>query len=405
MGRPASSPRGYTLLELLLAMAIFVFLGSMIVFLMRQAMNIFTSASTGSGLIDRVETVLPEIARDLEKLALPADTRPPYQPPESEEMSTGPGRSDRPKPPPVRVRLRSGHVVLRDVPEGPLKDVPCFYAAWVVDITGSRLDPVLLSAGERAGPGLKPIDPNSPEGGDYLPTGGRMEVCYVAIPTDPAEPSVLTLYRGWRTPVGGEKSLLDPANLDSVAEIQAACRPVETGVLHFGITWRRVNATNWAPTSGPSATGSDPYVGPVWDSTRALDAKWPLYRGPDGLVDPSDDIFPQWALIEMSLVRQRGTGTAAADAELAADLGQDDRNVLLGYAGNLPTGDGEHFLKVGSEWLAYRSSGVDLATGKVYVDRGVRGTTKAGHEAGDQVFSGLEARKIVRLLFLDGYVR
>ena len=86
--RPAAA-RGFTMLELVMAMALFVFLGTATVVLMRQGMTIFASGTKDSALQDRMETVLPRVSRTLQLLALPASFDPPPPPPTEAERLAG----------------------------------------------------------------------------------------------------------------------------------------------------------------------------------------------------------------------------------------------------------------------------------------------------------------------------
>lgn len=51
--RRSSAARGYTMMELLMAMSIFSLLGLLVVVLMRQGMTVFTSGTRGGLLQDR----------------------------------------------------------------------------------------------------------------------------------------------------------------------------------------------------------------------------------------------------------------------------------------------------------------------------------------------------------------
>ena len=403
---PPARPRGFTMLELILAMALFVFLGTVVVVLMRQGMSIFVAGAKDSALQDRMETVLPGISRTLQLLTLPL-LRPPSAAPHrgGEARRAGGG----PAAPPVRVRLRAGTILLRDVPDGPLRDQACPYAAWVVDLSGNRGDPVIRRAGERSGPDLKDVvpaevDKAGPETA-FLPTGGLREVCYVAVPEDPDFPALLTLYFGWRSPVGGERSLLDPQNLDTLVRIREACRPVARGLIHFQIVWRRVFAPTWDPTTG--AVGeTDPCVGVTWDSTRALDRTFGLFRGPESLGDPSDDVFPAWARLEVTLVVPGPTGLGRGDTALTEFVTNEDHRLLVEDAVPLlGPGPDERYLKVGAEWMRYRVGKVNARTGEVPVERGQRGTTPTSHDVDADVYVGIASREDVRLLYRDRYAR
>ena len=178
----------------------------------------------------------------------------------------------------MAVRLRSGTVVLRDQADPTLKGYPCPYIAFVIQHRrrGPRRAPAHRRAtcrptGEQAKPYTKAELEKSSAATVFKPTGGLMTVCWIAVPLDAARPSVLTLFRGFQSPVGGADSLLDPASFDTLAELRSRFERKHEGVLHFAVTWRRAGVKDW--NAGTDRGGGDdtPYVGPVWDSTRALD--------------------------------------------------------------------------------------------------------------------------------------
>lgn len=400
------SSRGFTMMELLMAMAIFSMLGLTVVILMRQAMTVFTSGTRGGLLQDRMATTIPQIEHSLKLVSLPASFDPPRAPPtEEDEMA----EVEYTPPPPVRTRLRSTYVVMRDTPEGPLKGLPCYFGAWVEDISGKRGDPLLRLAGDRTGPDLRDIAPEeidqATEDTMFKPSGGAREVCYVAVPEDPDHPAILTLYRGWRSPVGGEETLLEPENLDTLEKVRRRCRKITQGVLHFGITWRRVFAENWDPTSGRVGE-TEPFVGPIWDSTRALDKTFALYKDETSLGDPSDDIFPAWARLQITLAAPSAVGYKRGETYLADSVGAEVQTIRVANARAITApGPNDRYLKVDGEWMRYRVSGVNAALGSVRVERGVRNTLAAPHDAEADVYVGLGESRDLRLLFRDRYAR
>ncbi len=406
---------GFTMLELIMAMAVFTILGAAAVLLMRQGLSIFAAATKDAALQDRMEGVLPQVEADLNLIALPASFDPPPPPPSEEERLEG---EEYVPPPPVVERLRATSFVLRDLPEA-LKGLPAYYIGLTIDATGDRSDAILRRAGERAAPGMKPIVPEEEESDlldttYFLPTGGLREIVYIAVPGDPETygdpdvvqyPGLLTLYYGWRSPVGGPNSLLDVGNLDSIAEIRKACRPVAEGLIHFGVLWRRVFSHDWEPTTGRVGE-TDGYVGGVWDSTRALDKEFALYRSGESLGDPSDDVFPAWARLEIALVAPSTFGFGRGETLLAEAIGTDERFLRVeDVAPLLGPGPDERYLKVDGEWMRFSSGKVQPREGRVPVERGLRGTKAASHNAGTDIYVGLSSSRDVRLLFRDRYAR
>jgi prepilin-type N-terminal cleavage/methylation domain-containing protein len=429
--RPAS--RGFTLLEILIAMAIFTVLGTMVVYFMRQSLNIFTMGTKESGYLDRLDMVLPQVRDDLQGLIVPAEVEPP--PPRLDVLDLRRrGLKEPPPPPPVLIRLRAGYVKLRNVgesgpPDAPslYRDYPCPYIAFVVADAGEWSHKLKRRAGEApvAAGGLKPLTTGTV--GDasslYLPTVGLTEIVWIAIPKDlveppgkdePRYPAILTLCSGFRTPIGDpEKSLLNPENLDTVAKIlgtkdkPGACTVKARDLLHFGAIWRRVTAKDWTSGVGVGTGDDAPYVGPVWDSTRALDSTWPLHKGKESLSDPSDDIFPAFVMLEATLAPTIQGSAGRGELYLREDISADDTRIKVNDTDVLmqPNLGTDRWLKVGREWMRYRVRDVDYVGKTVRVARGQRGTKKRAHRSRDWGYVGLPSRLQMRLpVYLDRYV-
>jgi prepilin-type N-terminal cleavage/methylation domain-containing protein len=398
------SDRGFTLLELLMSLAVFTMLGTMVIFLMRQGLDVFAVGTAESSAQDRAETILPRIVHDLEGLTIPANFDPP--PPRLSEEERMMGREERPLPP-VRVRLRSARFPLKDVPDGPLKALPALYAAWVVDVSEDRSDPWLRRAGGRTGKDLKPLTPDEVDQANvdtaFHASGGLREVCYIAVAEEPLHPALMTLYAGWRSPVGGPDSLLEPTNLNTLDKVHAHCRPISRGILHMETRWRRVFATSWDVTNGRVGP-RDPYVGAIWDSTRALDKEFPLFVSPDSLADPSDDVFPAWVRLDLTIVPPDALGLGRGETSLSEGINTSaDEISVADVAPFTGPGPEDRWLKVDGEWMAYDVGRVRVAQRTIPVRRGQRGTVAASHEGDADVYVGLTSRRTVRLLYRDLY--
>ena len=61
-----TSRRGFTLLELLIAMAIFSFLGTVVIYLMREGLSMFTEGTRAQQLQDRQESLMPQLQKDFQ---------------------------------------------------------------------------------------------------------------------------------------------------------------------------------------------------------------------------------------------------------------------------------------------------------------------------------------------------
>jgi prepilin-type N-terminal cleavage/methylation domain-containing protein len=429
-GAGGATGRGFTLLELLIALAIFAVIGTAVVTLLGQGMTVFTQGTADTSMHDRLGSLLPVVREDLAAIYVPeaSGVPPPPKPAGSFAVAKpAAGPSEVPW-----VRLRSEWVTMSE--QAKETAYPSFYVAWVRTDAREAEDPLKREAGTapKSGGELKTFDPASQEaavkGTAFLPTGGLMEVAYVAVAEDLSHPGVLTLYRAFRAPIGGEKTLLEPQNLDSLAKVRAAGRPVAHGVLDFRITFRNVFATSWDELQARgSIEDGRPYVGLVWDSTRARNKQFLLHRGPESLGDVFDDVFPARARIELTLaypapvredapVRSRPEGSevdapatsdwAQADLRLAAPLTPDENRVQFLDVGRLVgPGASERWLKVDGEWMSTTIEQVDIPGATATVKRRQRGTPAKAHPALAPVYLGASSATDVPLVWKDTYVR
>lgn len=392
---------GFTVLELMIAMAVFTILGGTAVFMMRQAANSFSTGAREGDLLDRHDSLLPDLARDLARLAIPDAFDPPVLP----TIEPAPGAPPPPPLPPVELRLRSGAITLRDQGAAEIKAVPCIFLSFVIHTGDEANDPRLRTAGDAplaadtARPFVRAEVEKAGPNTVFQPTGGLMEVCWIAVPRDPANPALLTLYRGYRAPVGGTGSLLDPASFDSLAEIDARFEERHRGVLHFGVTWRRAGLGSWEEGTDRGSGDDTPYVGPVWDSTRALDKTWPLHRRADSLGDPSDDLFPQFVRLEATLAPPALGGYRRGQTTLVEAIAPDSNRLLVeNLDALLGPGPQQRFLKIDTEWLAFDATRIDpVARALLLVERGARSSVRAMHDVGAQIWVGQPASEVVSL--------
>lgn len=408
--RSRGQASGFTLLELLVAMGIFSVLGTMAVWFMRESLNIFYSGTRESAVFDRLDSALPRIRADLEALYVGDRFAPPPPPPTDAQLLNG--VKPPPPPPPPAVQLRSGFIKMRDVGEGPLKDLPCFYMAFVVALGNEWADPQLRRAGETVGRDPKAYTPATIEALSdevtFRPASGLMEVLWIAVAEDASHPETLTLYRGYRTPVGDPSAtLLDPTHFDSLAEVRAVARPVMTGVLHFGALWRRSFASDWNETGAiPRGDETAPYVGRVWDSTRGYDPEFALYGEPASRLDPSDDIFPAFVRLELTLQGEGTFGYTRGDVLLTKSLAPDDYLLQAAEVDSffaLDLGAGSLWLKVGTEWMTYDRTAIDASSRTIRVQRGQRGTKAQPHGTPTWIHLGTPVQTELKLTFRDRF--
>ncbi len=404
---PAS---GFTLMEILLAMALFTILGLAVVTLLGQGMAIFESSTADTSMQDRLQAVLPAIRSDFAGIQ-PAEALGVPPPPVPDPLRATPGTPPAAAPQPPPVRLRSGWLKMADMASEVAQ--PCYYVAFVRTNALETEDPSTRDAGSVGTQGagqLQSYEPQTAESGvsgNMLATGGLLEIAYVAIPDDDAYPGMLTLYRMFRAPIGGEKSLLNPANFDSRPKVHVAGRPVAHGVIHFGATFRNVFAKSWDDGLGSlRVTDGQPYVGAVWDSTRAIDKTFALFTDPSSLADVADDVFPALVRIELTLAEPGTHGFGIGETQLLSSITSDEINVSLeSVTPLLKPGPDPRWLKVGQEWMSTTWGGVDSGTRRAVVARGARGTPAKDHKAEEPVYVGSQVATDVPLVYKDRYAR
>jgi prepilin-type N-terminal cleavage/methylation domain-containing protein len=406
--------RGFSLVELMVAMAIFSVIGVALIALLRQSTAFLEKGQAGSEVQDVLENLDRQFADDFANV---------YIKPASME-----GVPD--------VRLTCDRIPFDTDGDG-IDDVQTQRLSFVRSVPGEGADPVLRAAGTRAGATASvdgEDDAKEAEDGDLRPAGGKQEVTFVLVPWKkapegrkavaaqaapaaapiPDEPGLMTLYRGVRMPVGGgTKSFLplepvpesgarrkEGARLGITTREEAVerLRPLNSAVLHLSFAfWSRqvrpeaarlVVAGRLADEVAPDRNGGG--LSPFWDSTRGIyprgtgPLQFFLAKGPESLADPVDDVFP--SQVRMTLVVDR-LGRDAATGELARTIGPDDSVIPVSSTrfaqGSDPAG---RFIKIGREWIQWSDRD---ARGFVVEKRGVRGTRKEAHDAGDTVRAGV----------------
>lgn len=162
------------------------------------------------------------------------------------------------------------------------------------------------------------------------------------------------------------------------------------GVMHLEFNFWSDRTTAWRS----EAEGFGPSY--FWDSTQGLakekaaaeeGRRRRIFTAAGSLQDAIDDDFPR--LIETRIV----LGTSAEAAYLAGNIEAGATAIAVENGESLPREEGEHFVKLGREWISYGRLRGDVLTGVV---RGRRGTQAASHEAGTAVRTGTMFRMVAR---------
>lgn len=358
--RPAARDGGFTLAEVLVAIAIFAVLSTMLFSLVGTSLSIFRDGERSRELYEVGPGVLDSIAEDLRSLA------------------SGGVRTER------REDLRL--LLDRDSDELPRLRLVRTLGRDLADLT-FRL----------AGTGASPKDVidlrgdvAAAEEGRLRATGGFVEIAYALRPAkDDAGapvPGTHELVRGIRSPVGGKDSLFS-GDFDAAEESGLPLFSVADGVLHFEVLCWSSQTSSW------QALEKDGGPDPVWDSTRGRLREFRWYAGGASEADPKDDVFPRRVRLRLVLDRpaDRTAGTFLSRA-----LGSGESALQADDAARLPAaGDPEPWIKVGSEWIRVGSRG----TGNEIrlVERGGRGTQATSHERGVPIRVGIAFESIVEI--------
>lgn len=343
----AAQQRGFTLVELLAASALFAVLALLLFQMVGSATSVWTTGERNREAADRAQAVLDLAATDLRHL--------------------WPGlRSAGEQEARLLCTWREDDADGDGIPE--LRVAALRFTRVLHE---SRNLPWLRAAGDRAGGQRASALLVAEDPAELIPTGGLGESLYTqaVVPGD----ALPTLFRRVRSRAGGEGSLVAEDLLDRREKLLDEAVALADGVLHFGAHFEAAGAAEPVP---------------VWDSTRALldavDDGFPWAVGPGSLWDGRDDVFPELVTLELVL----DDGVVAG--RLAEPLTDRATTAVLS-SGDLP-GDVEALL-VDREWLAVvRRDGP-----RITVERGFRGSVAAAHAVGAQVRVGQTFRRSVRL--------
>ena len=387
----ARGGRGFSLVELMVAMAIFSVLGVALIALLRSSTAFLEKGQAGSELQDQIENADRLLADDFANVYI----RP----------STIEGMPD--------VRFICDRIPF-DNDGDSIFDTKEQRLAFVRSVRGEASDALMRSSGSK--PGATAVidgdeDLREAEDRDHRAPGGKQEVCWLNVPDGKdGERGLGTLYRKFRMVVGGGPASLLPQEplrdkpsadaRDGIASREEAVkemRPVIPAVLFVSFRFytrhaneagtRLIQSDRLLEEVPPNRGGGG--LSPTWDSTRGLLPlgqgldQFFLARGPASLLDPVDDVFPR--RVRVTLVLDR-VGSDAATAELTRSISPQDSTIPVDSTRFAPGGDpAERFVKVGDEWIQWSARD---ARGFIAERRGARGTRAQAHEAGTRVRAG-----------------
>lgn len=151
--------------------------------------------------------------------------------------------------------------------------------------------------------------------------------------------------------------------------VAANMKLLSDGVLFLGLRFWSQKTQTWTPGIGESGPETR------WDSTRFRDKAFDLKRSVLTVNDPLDDILPH--RVEVTVTLERPSAAGQAVSKLNSDLDMASTQVSGDLLPAFPQGPG--FVKIDAEWMSYESRSGSSLSG---VKRGIRGTTQASHAKG-----------------------
>lgn len=373
---------GYTLIELLLAMALFSALSTGLIALLARSSEFLSSGASQTETMDSIQTFAEAFGSDVATMASRAD------------CETG--------LPDVRLFCDWAQT---DIDGDKKPDLTTQRLFFVRAIPNASSSDAAWSSGVQLGAKdyLNQIDDSKKVANASLKaSGGLMEVFWTAVPESQEDLAVMQIWRGYRAPPGGPGSLLPTKGASDVlapasekgpmskVDVRAVARPVLSGVLFFGVDFWSRRTTSWDHKVRPRDNG--PLA--TWDSTRGilppgedLDGFWFSKRtglqDTTSLNDPTDDTYPR--KIRVTCVIEE-LGRNARVGYLSEDLPPDVKSIPCADTRFFPAIDtAQRYVKIGGEWIEV---GLPDRTSIPVVRRGARGTIPALHRAGERIHHG-----------------
>jgi hypothetical protein len=364
---------GFTLLELVIVMGILCGFLLMLVQFLDSGVQLFDEGETGQSLADRAETARFAVDRELRALRGPGVTVEPGKPGErlvSQMLPLG-----------FPARGAPGE------PRGPLFRAtvglaPELEMRVVQDVT-------LLRAAVELGAGAAPtaIAARAAELAQRTPLRGIGRLLLTVWPktSDQAllELRVAHFLNDQVLPVDAEHPAVDPFEVQEPGgrEWPAIVLHEATDVLVDDLLWFELRFWSQRTRSWTATDDTGPEV--VWDSARAgwlSDTAFPpvfrFDRGPQSLLDPTDDVWPHAIRVAMVVASEE---RRPPEGLLARELEVDATALFLVNGERFPGASDGGFVKVEGEWIQYAERRGDEL---MALKRGQRGTRARAHESG-----------------------
>jgi hypothetical protein len=337
---------GFTILELLTAMALLAALGALLVTLVQNSFDMYTEGDRRADLYQTGMHVLSQLEDDLQAVHAGPEGRLllfDYGE-EGSERTAGTGEG-------FLLRL------VRSIPNG------------------ERRHPHLRNSGGVAGAAeaYTGTDPGAEGRKQLAPPSGLLEVCYALIQRQEDPQGILTLYRGVRTPALEAGGFFDEETGGSFDEkwVSKNLRPVATDILGLWVLCFGQDSEEWMEDEIMAGRVHAGGSAAVWDSTRGILAGdlFPLAVGPSSLNETRDDVFPR----KVRIVTQVARGWSP-DARLRRALEPEQVEILVNSTVAFPPeiADVGRYVKIGTEWMRLES--MDSSSARIV--RHSRGTRR-----------------------------
>jgi hypothetical protein len=375
------------MVELLVAMATLVLLGTMLMAMMSSALSMWNAAERQRKVYARARTVFSYLDQDLEA----ALTRNAPGAPLRNRLFCEKGRDGRQ----VLMLVRTfGYGTERGYAFGAGDGLDIVNRPWRAEKPAADdedPDPRTGRADEEA----YDFADNDGDGRldeDLAPLGGSAQVSYLHQGRE--------LRRALRSPAG-----------DEFASTFARSQLLAEDVLHFGLLFATPYTTSRFDAGGATTVTWDESVprlpdtkyrgargfGPdrLWDSTRGVLPEFSFYVGPESKDDPADDVFPEVVRVVV-VVEPHELRTVRT--EVTDDVGDADGLIEVASTRGFPEPGGPtSYILVDDEWMYYTRRDERSFTVK---RRGARGTVAGSHIRGAQVRCGTT---FTRTFYLPGY--
>jgi len=361
---------GFTLIELLSAIAIFAILAGMLFQMIRGSLDIWRMGEGERESQEKGQLLLNEIAAELRMI----------------RADSAPGDSL------VPVRLISDYGLF-DLNLDQKDDSVLQRLRFVRSCPEELMQAGLRRAGDLPGGTARSSDTEVTSAQARAP-GGLAEVAYATLrlPEKNADPALLSLYRLFRTPIGGDDSLFASKLLDRPQQLEREALPLADNVLFLGFEFWSRETRGW---SEPPDQEGGPLT--VWDSTRGslLERRnfnsFLLAKSAESERQPDDDVFPRRIRVTLVLARDEDE---SATATLKNAVGSVSKTILVENLAPFSGGSEVYpYLKIDGEWMRFSPG----AGSELKVIRGQRRTVPMPHEPGARIHRGRTFSRVVEI--------